>query len=320
MAVWLTVDWRPARSLLRSAAMQLGKALGLVFCAVVVWGCAEGAGRGGGGAVGYGSDGGKDLDGSADSAYRPMDAVAPPVPEAGRPDLPSPDAAADSARDSAVPDARPDTGTDGPDCVPSTEVCNGVDDDCDFGVDEAPIGGSLCGAGENCEDGVCQAISDCPAGFGDCDGEDGCELDHTESNATCAAAPSVGTGCGDVMCDWFCPPTDWSNKATRRGRTSAFYRGSSEECSGCCANLASRISLTVPAGVDYDLFVYRSCGSLLDSSRNAAGRNEEVILEEVDDCAGVENVLNYWVEVRHVGGTSCAEWVLRFDDRSCSSG
>ena len=62
------------------------------------------------------------------------------------------------ASDTSVPDA--DGG-----CVPTTEMCNGVDDDCNALVDDLP------GRGDACTNvngfGVCDGIMDCKVGFTD---------------------------------------------------------------------------------------------------------------------------------------------------------
>ncbi|MEM9074188.1 MAG: hypothetical protein AAGE52_37190 [Myxococcota bacterium] len=82
----------------------------------------------------------------------------------------------------------------GPDCRPSPESCNVVDDDCDGLVDENPR--SLCsGVGEACIDGSCA----CPAGSL-CDGS--C-VDLDRSNAHCGSCDNrceFGTGCGGGRC------------------------------------------------------------------------------------------------------------------------
>jgi hypothetical protein len=288
--------------------------------------CAEGAPRGGGAGVVLSGDAAADSDASSFKDTGPPDGSAPPVPmmDGGRPDTGAPGDAG-TRPDAGRPDAGGDTGTrdgggDLP-CVPMEEVCNGEDDDCDFAVDEPPGSGQLCALGELCIDGGCVPASDCPTGSSDCDGDEdnGCEVDHATAATTCEAAPSVGGGCGDTACDWFCPPTDWTDLATHRGRAGAFFKMSIEECSGCCADISARLQLAVPAGIDYDLYVHQSCGTILDSSRNGAGRAEEVIVTDVDDCAGVTNYLEFWVEVRYVGGFACGEWVLSLSDTSCSA-
>jgi len=80
-----------------------------------------------------------------------------PVADAGAMDHP-PDVPAD--RFDAPPDNPADSPADGPTCIPTTEICNGVDDDCNGAIDEdqpaipCPNGGSrLCINGH---------YSDCP--------------------------------------------------------------------------------------------------------------------------------------------------------------
>jgi len=108
----------------------------------------------------------------------------------------------------------------GPVCIPTTERCNGADDDCDDGVDEGfdlatdPLNcggcGDVCmlaGATEGCAGGVC-TIASCDADRGDCNGDerDGCEADLASSALHCGACddpcdPANATGtCADGVC------------------------------------------------------------------------------------------------------------------------
>ncbi len=96
-----------------------------------------------------------DCDGLIDEggvcAPAPMDAGMPVLPDAGHDaghDA-GVDAGVDAGRDAGV-DAGHDAGTDAgpppPTCIPSTETCNGRDDDCDGVVDNGnPGGGASCG-------------------------------------------------------------------------------------------------------------------------------------------------------------------------------
>ena len=71
-------------------------------------------------------------------------------------------------------------------------------------------------------------------------------------------------------------------------------------------------------GVNYDLFVYATCGGApIAASTNAAGMNETIIVKTVDDCANGDNGFDYWVEIRHVSGSSCASWTVSLDGTNC---
>jgi hypothetical protein len=67
-------------------------------------------------------------------------------------------------------------------CVPSTEICNGVDDDCDETIDETTAVLADCAthvlhASSQCVDGVCVYLRECETNYFNCDGrpENGCE-------------------------------------------------------------------------------------------------------------------------------------------------
>jgi len=67
-------------------------------------------------------------------------------------------------------------------CVSDTEVCNGVDDDCDGEVDEAQAVQQDCSSRilnrpSICAEKVCVQTGDCYDGYFNCDGlpENGCE-------------------------------------------------------------------------------------------------------------------------------------------------
>ena len=110
-------------------------------------------------------------------------------------------------------------------CVPVTERCNGVDDDCDGAIDNGfdfetdPINCGGCGAVCNrpnaavaCMAGDC-VIAGCDPGFDDCNGNaaDGCEqmLDTAEHCGACgmtctfpnAVAACVGGACALSSCE-----------------------------------------------------------------------------------------------------------------------
>ena len=169
-----------------------------------------------------------------------------------------------------------------------------------------------------CSAGRCAAPG-CGSGASDCDGNaaNGCETAHMSMDS-CAAAPNLGTWCGDVACGFLCPSTSSRVVATRSGRASAWFRGRTNECSNCPARLEVTFTLTVPAGVDYDLFVYDACGGTpIGRSQNLAGQTDRVTITRSGDLGS--DSFNWWVEVRYFSGGSCTPWSLTVQTRSASA-
>lgn len=95
-------------------------------------------------------------------------------------------------------------------CVPSVEVCDGDDDDCDGTIDDGdPV--ALCPAGVGvasvaCVAGACEVMS-CNTGLGDCNGSaaDGCEndlrsLEHCGGCGTACALANASESCASGTC------------------------------------------------------------------------------------------------------------------------
>ena len=95
-------------------------------------------------------------------------------------------------RDAAASDA-PSVDASGP-CVPSAEVCNGVDDDCDEVID-GTVAARACADAPRTTDRACSAaecvVTACIAGYDDCDRQyaNGCETELASAHAHCG-------GCG----------------------------------------------------------------------------------------------------------------------------
>ncbi len=170
-----------------------------------------------------------------------------------------------------------------------------------------------------CETGTC-GLAQCDTGFASCDANDanGCELDLARTPNTCATAEWIGSNCGDTASGVLCPTASWRSFAVRSGRSGHWFRARVEECSDCCADVATRITLTVPTGVDYDLYVYSACGSLVASSTGGPGATEQVTVRRSDDCLSGDTGFDYEVEVRFNGGSSCEPWILGFDGTTAS--
>lgn len=171
-----------------------------------------------------------------------------------------------------------------------------------------------------CAAGDCSLLL-CDTGFSNCDMADGngCEVDHSAVAGSCASAPNLGSRDGDSSCGWpgcGANPFDSSAFATRTGTGSAWFRARVVEDSYCSATLEHRIDLDVPDGVDYDLFVYKSCGGTPVSSRGITGADESVTIS-ASDSIGSDEDFNYYIEVRYYSGRACAPWTLRLFGRDC---
>jgi len=178
---------------------------------------------------------------------------------------------------------------------------------------------SRANATATCTTGSC-AIQGCNSGFSSCDGNDsnGCEISHATVTGTCASAVDLGSFDGDTACGFFCPSnTSWDQFATRNGSNSAWFRARVVESSTTCsATIEHQIRLIVPPGVDYDLHVYRPCGTLVGSSTLGAGQTESVTVSQ-NDGAGGDNSFDYWIEVRYFAGSSCSNWTLQLFGHNC---
>lgn len=209
-------------------------------------------------------------------------------------------------------------------------ICLGGTQSCAVGRWESacpgqvlPIGSEVCG---NATDDDCDGMTNegcvlmCGAGTSNCNGNDGdgCEVAHMTAANTCGAASDLGTWCGDTNCGTLCNTTSLRTVRSVTGNRSTFYRGRIADCAACANNLNAVITLAVPAGVDYDLYVYRPCGTLsTNSSTVGAGMTERVVLNQMDLFTSNES-FDYVVEVRWRSGASCSDWTLTLEARANS--
>jgi hypothetical protein len=205
--------------------------------------------------------------------------------------------------------------------VPRMLCGSGADTRCvDTQTDTANCGrcGMACAAGSACAAGAC-ATATCMTTASDCNSNaaDGCEVLHGTALNTCPAAENLGAFCGDTACGFFCPGRALQTVATRTGNRSRWFRGRLNECSSCPASLNATLTLTVPAGVDYDLYVYSACGRLLGSSQALAGMTDQYTLTG-GGSPGSDSA-DFYVEVRWFSGASCTPWTLTFRARSNSA-
>ena len=131
------------------------------------------------------------------------------------------------------------------------------------------------------------------------------------------AAMSMGEKAADSECGAFCTVTTaWSQFNSTSGSGEAYFRARAVDALGVCSeDLIHRVTMTVPAGMDYDLYVYDACGgNLLGSSTNGVSASETVTIRREDGTTN-DRSFDYWVEVRWFSGSSCAEWTLKFEGR-----
>jgi hypothetical protein len=180
--------------------------------------------------------------------------------------------------------------------------------------------GNVCsgtGAMAACMGGMC-TMAGCRAGFSDCNGgSDGCEVNHNPTGLTCGGGLDLGAFCGDNACGTFCGSTSYRVVNSRTGRAATWLCARITECSNCPSRISHRISLTVPAGVDYDLFVYGPCGTVLGSSRALAGMPDQVEFF-IPDTLISNDSRDYFIEVRYYSGASCNNWTLTLEARAAS--
>jgi hypothetical protein len=126
----------------------------------------------------------------------------------------------------------------------------------------------------------------------------------------------MGAFSGDSACGFLCPGnTNWVQFNSATGVTSAWFHARVNEASDCFATIEHQVRLLVPSTVDYDLYVWRPCGTLIGSSTLGTGATETVTIQQSDTPG--DDSFDYWVEVRYFGGSSCGAWTLQFFGHSC---
>ena len=197
-----------------------------------------------------------------------------------------------------------------------TEVCDGADNNCNAQTDEnfnLQSDVSNCGACGNvcanlnaipaCTSGECNPT--CTPGFASCDNNlaNGCET-GLNTNPSCLNASSLGDVAGDK-----------SGFVTTTGRGEAWIRVRVREELNSVRDLRARVTLTVPADTNYDLYVYcQACGGTSIGSSTSTG--EETVDVGNDDDGGifaVDDTFNLFIEIRFTsaGQTGCGNWILR---------
>jgi len=138
------------------------------------------------------------------------------------------------------------------------------------------------------------------------------------SNAFSCANPG-GTGCsnatvlGTVVIDsrsgFICTTTPCDSGPTVSGCGNGWFRLGMRENSNC-TGVRADVALDSPPGVDYDLYVYRACGTLWGSSTSGPGARDSVIYQPPDS-SGSDDSGDLWIEVRFFSGSGPGLWTLR---------
>jgi hypothetical protein len=163
---------------------------------------------------------------------------------------------------------------------------------------------------EGCSDGNC-ILTGCESGYANCDGNttNGCEVNLNDGGGSCAAATDLGSVCGDEYTGFLCSSENCDNGPTVSSRGEKWYQIYLQECESCDADLHIWVILQPPANIDYDLYLYAPCGTLLDSSTNGTGQSEMVDYSW-NDTSGSES-RSVYIEIRYYSGSSCSNWSLQ---------
>ena len=189
----------------------------------------------------------------------------------------------------------------------------------------------------HCTGGGC-VVDDCATGWADCAnaGADGCEKQIDGVANTCISNPTALCQYGSAGCDnTICGDESSQYTRTATGFGSAWFYIYVDECvSGIFSypDLGLTAELVVPAGVDYDLYIYWDmswcncnwvgsscdrCNNASDAcnggadlySRGGAGV-DEVITKTWADSESNDDKTRFWIEVRYYSGESCDPWQL----------
>ncbi|MHC4695836.1 MAG: hypothetical protein ACYTFA_03725 [Planctomycetota bacterium] len=189
-------------------------------------------------------------------------------------------------------------------CAYGTEtIC---DDEFDNDGDgQADCEDSDCPNGTSCGDAhyVCTAGQCiCESGYADCDGNPatGCEEHLDDGGGTGCFAPQLGQLCGD----------EGSDDVSRTGYGERWDKVRVEECSQWDSDLSFTVQLDSPVGMNYDLFLYSPCGSLVGQSENGPGQTDVIWYHWADRPFSEDDSRSVFIEIRYISGDSCAAWSL----------
>lgn len=196
----------------------------------------------------------------------------------------------------------------------NVEICDSIDQDCDGNISQGPC--SLPNAGSTCSNGTC-VVTSCNSGYSDCTSASGCETQHSGSTNS-PPGEAFGTWDADACSGFVCGCSGCVNEPslTRTGTRGRFFTITANEASSCSAYVSVRFELTVPAGVDYDLYVTGS-GCFADPGFSGTGPGNHIITVWCNDSGGSDDSFTANAEVRWISGASCSPWTLKVYRRQC---
>jgi hypothetical protein len=206
-------------------------------------------------------------------------------------------------------------------CSPS---CDGLWGNCDGDPDdgcETPtntlINCGTCGTGcalnnaaESCASGTC-LVTACDSGWCNQDTlhPNGCEFD-LDTNPACSGYTDLGTVSGD----------EGGDHLTYTAHHERWFRMRVAETYAdplTCLYLSATIILDVPAGTNYDLYVYcDNCSSSAGSSTASGATDEQVNIRWDEGCIwpgipdGGDDGRYVYIKVQFADANTCADWIL----------
>jgi Putative metal-binding motif len=190
----------------------------------------------------------------------------------------------------------------------NVEICDTIDQDCDGNISEGPC--SLPNANSTCLNGAC-SLQSCSGGYANCDSNtnNGCETQNSGSSNTFPGV-NLGTYDADAYAGFVCGGQGCQALTTQTGTRGKFFNIYAHEGSSCCAYVSMKFVLSVPSGVDYDLYITgNACSASPGFSSTNAG-NDTITVWCNDDCGGNDDSFIANVEVRYYSGSSCSPWTL----------
>lgn len=184
-------------------------------------------------------------------------------------------------------------------------LCKGLCDgsgNCDYAGSCDNCTNNFPNASGSCSSNSCN-MGSCNSGYANCDGSssNGCEVLLNYNYGSCGGSVSLGQVCGDENC------TEAPYYA--HGYGEAWYKVSVKECSNWINSLYFKATLSMPSGMDYDLYLYGPCGTLLKQSENGAGVTE-TIKYSWGDSYGSDDTRWMYLEVKYFSGSNCGQWQL----------
>ena len=162
-----------------------------------------------------------------------------------------------------------------------------------------------------CYQSPCSGHAQCADGFACC--PDTC-IDISRQDNNCAGATNLGENCGDSQCDLMCMAgAGYFLMTDVSGRTSGWYRARATVCDTKCVNkyIRHKISLTVPAGVAYEMCVYTDNCTNQPACMTATGETYEFIVQKFAEA------FDYFIEIKWISGASCDDWMLSIYYEKC---